>query len=78
MPDRENIIRLIEEMFLDAIHGFKKLLMVTGLFLLACAVLWGVISGLMTIFGAIEFRWWNIPCWALAVFSLAACFGQDK
>lgn len=68
----------IKEMFLDALRGFKKLLMATGLFLLACAVLWGVISGFMTIFGAIEFRWWNIPCWALVVFSLAACIGQDK
>jgi len=68
----------IKEILLDVLYGFKKLFMAIGVFLLAGAVVWGVISGLMTIFGAIEFRWWNIPFWVMVVCSLAACFGQDR
>ena len=68
----------IKELLLDVVYGFKKMFMAIGVFLLACSVVWGVISGLMTIFGAIDFRWWNIPFWLLVICSLAACFGQDR
>lgn len=68
----------IKEFLLDMLYGFKKMFMAIGLFLLACSVVWGIISGLMTVFGAIEYRWWNIPFWVLVVCALAACFGQDR
>lgn len=68
----------IKEFLLDMLYGFKKMFMAIGLFLLACSVVWGTISGLMTVFGAIEYRWWNIPFWVLVVCMLAGCFGQDR
>lgn len=68
----------IKELFLDVLYGFKKMFMAIGVFLLAMSAVWGTISALMTIFGAIEFRWWNIPFWALVVCALAGCFGQDR
>lgn len=68
----------IKELLIDALYGFKKMFMAIGVFLFAGSVVWGIISGLMTIFGAIEYRWWNIPCWVLVVFAIAVCFGQDR
>lgn len=71
MPD-------IKELLLDMAYGFKKMFMVIVVFLLAMSVVWGIISALLTIFGTIEFRWWNIPSWVLVVCALAGCLGQDR
>ena len=68
----------IKELFLDVVYGFKKMFMAIGIFLLAMSAVWGVISAMLTIFGSIEFRWWNIPSWVLVVCVLAACLGQDR
>lgn len=68
----------IKELLLDVVYGFKKMFMAIGVFLLAGSVVWGTISGLLTIFGAFEFRWWNIPLWVLVVCALAGCFEQDR
>jgi len=68
----------IKELFLDMVYGFKRMFMVISIFLLVMSVVWGVLSALLTIFGAIEFRWWNIPSWVLVVCALAGCLGQDR
>lgn len=68
----------IKELFLDMVYGFKKMFMVIGAFLLGMSMVWGIISVLWTIFGSIEFRWWNIPFWMLDVCALAECLGQDR
>ena len=68
----------IKEMLIDIAYGFKRMFMAIGVFLLAMSAVWGIISAVLTIFGEIEFRWWNIPCWVLVVCALAGCFGQDR
>ena len=68
----------IKELLLDVLHGFKKMFMVIGVFLLGMSMVWGILSALMTIFGVIDFRWWNIPFWVLIVCALAGCVGQDR
>ena len=56
----------------------KKMFMAIGAFLLGMSMLWGIGSAVFTIFGIIEFRWWNIPFWVLIVCALALCVGQDR
>ena len=68
----------IKELLIDVVYGFKKMFMAIGVFLLAMSTVWGIISALLTIFGSIEFRWWNIPFWVLVLCALAGCFGQDR
>lgn len=68
----------IKELLLDMACGFKRMFMAIGVFLLAMSAVWGIISALLTIFGEIEFQWWNIPFWVLVVCALAACFGQGR
>jgi hypothetical protein len=68
----------IKELFLDVVYGFKKMFMAIGVILLVVSVVWGTTSALMTIFGEIEFQWWNIPFWVLNVCVLAGCFGQER
>ena len=67
-----------KEMFLDIIYGYKKIFVWLGIAVLALACVWGVISGVLTIAGAMDFQWWNTPCWLLAVSGIAGCFGQDR
>ena len=68
----------IKELLLDVVYGFKKMFIAIGFFLLGVSVVWGIISALLTVFGSIEFRWWNIPCWVLVVCMLAGCVGQNR
>jgi len=68
----------IKELLLDLVYGFKKMFMAIGVFLLAMSVVWGMISALLTIFGSIEFQWWNIPFWVLLVCAFAAGLGQNR
>lgn len=67
-----------KELLLDIMYGYKKIFIKLGIFLLAFACVWGVISGILTIAGEMDFQWWNVPCWLLAFSGIAGCFGQDR
>ena len=68
----------MKDMLLDILYGLKPMAKAIGLCMLVAAVVWGIVSGLWTIFGEIDFSWWNLPCWILVVAVIAGCFGQDR
>ena len=69
---------LLKELLLDIVHGYKKMFMGIGIALIGCALVWGIISAILTIVGTIDFKWWNVPCWVLALSGIAGCIGQNR
>ena len=67
-----------KDLLLDIAYGYKRIFIALGLAMLACAIVWGVISAGLTIAGTIDFQWWNIPCWVIDVSALAGCLGQNR
>ena len=71
-------MKLLKEMMLDIVNGFKKMFIGFGICLVSLAIVWGVISGGLTIFGEMDFTWWNVPCWVIDLCAVAGCIGQGS